>query len=54
MLPMVVGMLLSSTVSGQIVSRTGRWKVFPIAGTGVTALGLLLLHQLDETSGAAR
>ncbi|MFF8020209.1 DHA2 family efflux MFS transporter permease subunit [Streptomyces sp. NPDC007896] len=50
MLPMVFGLLLSSTVSGQIVSRTGRWKVFPIVGTGVTALGLLLLHQLDEHS----
>ncbi|MER7046690.1 MDR family MFS transporter [Streptomyces jumonjinensis] len=50
MLPMVVGMLLASTVSGQLVSRTGRWKVFPIAGTGVTAIGLLLLHRLTETS----
>ncbi|WP_405829969.1 DHA2 family efflux MFS transporter permease subunit [Streptomyces sp. NBC_00105] len=50
MLPMVIGMLISSTVSGQIVSRTGRWKVFPIAGTGVTAIGLLLLHQLHRTS----
>ncbi|OIJ67247.1 MDR family MFS transporter [Streptomyces mangrovisoli] len=53
MLPMVVGLLLSSTTSGQIVSRTGRWKVFPIAGTGVTTLGLLLLHQLDENSSTA-
>ncbi len=52
MLPMVLGMLISSTASGQIVSRTGRWKVFPIAGTAVTALGLLLLHQLHRTSGA--
>ncbi|GAA3370973.1 MFS transporter [Streptomyces sannanensis] len=51
MLPMVLGMLITSTVSGQIVSRTGRWKVFPLAGTGVTALGLLLLHQLTETTG---
>ncbi|WTR05030.1 MFS transporter [Streptomyces sp. NBC_00145] len=50
MLPMVIGLLLSSTASGQIVSRTGRWKVFPIVGTGVTAIGLLLLHQLDENS----
>ncbi|MGI5399350.1 DHA2 family efflux MFS transporter permease subunit [Streptomyces sp. CA-135486] len=50
MLPMVLGMLLTSTASGQIVSRTGRWKVFPIAGTGVTAVGLVLLHQLKETS----
>ncbi|MFF3331110.1 DHA2 family efflux MFS transporter permease subunit [Streptomyces sp. NPDC002888] len=53
MLPMVLGMLLSSTGSGQIVSRTGRWKVFPIVGTGVTALGLLLLHRLDEGSSTA-
>ncbi|MDX2598950.1 MDR family MFS transporter [Streptomyces caniscabiei] len=51
MLPMVFGLLLSSTVSGQIVSRTGRWKVFPLAGTAVTTLGLLLLHQLDADSG---
>ncbi|MGY4739525.1 MDR family MFS transporter [Streptomyces sp. ATMOS53] len=50
MLPMVAGMLLSSTGSGQIVSRTGRWKVFPVTGTAVTALGLLLLHRLDEHS----
>ena len=53
MLPMVFGMLISSTASGQIVSRTGRWKVFPIAGTGITALGLLLLHRLDEGSSTA-
>ncbi|GHE91322.1 EmrB/QacA family drug resistance transporter [Streptomyces longispororuber] len=50
MLPMVVGMLIASTGSGQIVSRTGRWKVFPVAGTGITALGLLLLHQLKPDS----
>ncbi|WP_239091783.1 MFS transporter [Streptomyces sp. SID14478] len=50
MLPMVIGLLLSSTLSGQIVSRTGRWKVFPVAGTAVTTLGLLLLHNLDENS----
>ncbi|MFJ4579202.1 MDR family MFS transporter [Streptomyces echinatus] len=53
MLPMVFGLLLSSTVSGQIVSRTGRWKVFPVAGTAVTTLGLLLLHRLDEHSPTA-
>ncbi|MEU6554918.1 MFS transporter [Streptomyces sp. NPDC046915] len=53
MLPMVFGLLLSSTVSGQIVSRTGRWKVFPVVGTGVTTLGLLLLHRLDEHSTTA-
>ncbi|MFF1919961.1 DHA2 family efflux MFS transporter permease subunit [Streptomyces sp. NPDC058221] len=50
MLPMVFGLLLTSTGSGQIVSRTGRWKIFPILGTGITAIGLLLLHQLTEDS----
>lgn len=50
MLPMVFGLLIASTLSGQVVSRTGRWKVFPIAGTAVTAVGLLLLHQLERTS----
>ncbi|MEU8648867.1 MDR family MFS transporter [Streptomyces sp. NPDC048737] len=53
MLPMVAGLLLASTASGQIVSRTGRWKVFPVTGTAVTAVGLLLLHQLDENSSTA-
>ncbi|MEU0954120.1 MDR family MFS transporter [Streptomyces niveus] len=51
MLPMVFGLLITSTVSGQIVSRTGRWKVFPILGTGIIAIGLLLLHQLEVSSG---
>ncbi|GHG73352.1 MFS transporter [Streptomyces griseocarneus] len=52
MLPMVAGMLISSTGSGQIVSRTGRYKVFPIAGTAVMTIGLLLLHQLTPTVSA--
>ncbi|MFE2495571.1 DHA2 family efflux MFS transporter permease subunit [Streptomyces scopuliridis] len=51
LLPMVLGLLITSTLSGQIVSRTGRWKVFPILGTGITAIGLLLLHQLTEFTG---
>ncbi|GAA0459585.1 MFS transporter [Streptomyces stramineus] len=51
MLPMVAGMLISSTASGQIVSRTGRYKFFPVAGTALTAIGLLLLHQLAPDSG---
>jgi EmrB/QacA subfamily drug resistance transporter len=50
MLPMVFGTLIASTGSGQIVSRTGRWKVFPVLGTAVTTIGLLLLSNLDEHS----
>ncbi|WP_406001149.1 DHA2 family efflux MFS transporter permease subunit [Streptomyces sp. NBC_00829] len=50
MLPMVLGLLTTSNLSGQIVSRTGRWKVFPIVGSAITVFGLLLLHQLDASS----
>ncbi|MFD8997312.1 MDR family MFS transporter [Streptomyces abikoensis] len=53
MLPMVAGLLIASTGSGQIVSRTGRYKVFPIAGTAVMTIGLLLLHQLDPAVSTA-
>ncbi|MFJ9440540.1 MFS transporter [Kitasatospora sp. NPDC101235] len=53
MLPMVLGMLLTSIGSGQIVARTGHYRVFPIAGTAVTTVGLLLLSRLDEHSSTA-
>ncbi|MFG2191425.1 DHA2 family efflux MFS transporter permease subunit [Streptomyces sp. NPDC048639] len=53
MLPLVAGLLVASTGSGQLVSRTGRWKIFPVVGTAVTTVGLLLLHQLDMSSSTA-
>lgn len=49
-LPLVFGLLIASTASGQIVSRTGHYKVFPILGTAVITGGLLFLHTLDEFS----
>ena len=51
MLPMVLGMLLTSIGSGQIVARTGHYRIFPIIGTALTAVGLLLLSRLTEDSG---
>ncbi|TDC61721.1 MFS transporter [Streptomyces hainanensis] len=48
LLPMVLGLLLTSTLSGQLISRTGRWKLYPVLGTAVTALGLALLHLLTR------
>ena len=55
MIPQMGGMLLTSITAGQIVSRTGRYKLFPIVGTAVMAIGLLLLSRMTpETSiGAA-
>lgn len=43
MLPMVLGLMIAAVTSGQIVARTGRYRIFPITGTGVTALGYFLL-----------
>lgn len=48
MLPMVLGMLLTSIGSGQIVARTGHYRIFPIVGTAVTTIGLVLLSRLTE------
>jgi EmrB/QacA subfamily drug resistance transporter len=33
MLPMILGLMISSIVSGQIIARTGKYKLFPIVGT---------------------
>ena len=43
LLPLMGGLLLASTVSGQIVSRTGRYKAIPMIGTMVATVGMALL-----------
>jgi EmrB/QacA subfamily drug resistance transporter len=50
LLPMMLGLLATSVLSGQLITRTGRYKIFPILGTAITALGLFLCSRLDETS----
>jgi EmrB/QacA subfamily drug resistance transporter len=47
MLPLMLGLLTASIVSGRIISRIGRYKAFPIAGTAITAFGMFLLSRLD-------
>jgi len=46
-LPMVAGLLMTSVTSGVIVSRTGRYKIFPVAGTAVMAVAFVLLSRMD-------
>ena len=46
-LPMVAGMLITSIGSGNIVGRTGRYKIFPVAGTATMAVGFVLLSGMD-------
>ncbi len=46
MVPMMGGMLLTSIIAGQLVSKTGRYKWMPIAGAISVAAGLLLLSTI--------
>jgi len=41
-LPLVLGIMAGSVISGQTISRTGRYKIFPIVGTGLMVVGLYL------------
>jgi EmrB/QacA subfamily drug resistance transporter len=47
MLPMVVGMMSASIISGQVISRTGRIRGFPIFGSGLAAVALLMLSRIS-------
>jgi EmrB/QacA subfamily drug resistance transporter len=52
LLPMVLGLLLTSIGSGQLIARYGRYKVFPVVGTALLVVALILLSRLSETTSA--
>ena len=47
LVPLMLGMLGASVFSGQVITRTGRYRVLPICGTATAAVGLLLLSTMD-------
>jgi EmrB/QacA subfamily drug resistance transporter len=49
-LPLMGGLLLTSIASGQLISRTGRYKPFPVAGTAIMVGGLLLLSTMNANT----
>jgi EmrB/QacA subfamily drug resistance transporter len=51
-LPMVVGMLFTSTGSGTLVGRTGRYKIFPVTGTALMGIAFLLMSRMDPGTSA--
>jgi hypothetical protein len=51
LLPLMAG-LLTSISSGQLISRTGHYKIFPVIGTALMTIGLLLLSRLGPDSSA--
>ena len=50
LLPLMVGLLATSITTGRLVTRWGRYRVFPICGTAVMTLGLYLLSHLGVTT----
>jgi len=51
LLPLMGGLLLASTGAGQLVSRWGRYKVFPVVGTFLMIVGLLLMSRIGLSTG---
>ncbi len=47
LLPLMAGLLTTSILSGLIITKTGKYTIFPIIGTALAAVGLLLLSRLD-------
>ena len=50
MTPMMFALIASSIVAGQVMTRTGRYKVMGVTGVSVTALGMFLLSRMDLTT----
>jgi len=51
LLPLVLGMLVALITSGRLITKWGRYRIFPIVGTLITAFGLFLFSRLTlETS----
>ncbi|MFF7248053.1 MFS transporter [Embleya sp. NPDC008237] len=53
LLPMMGGLLITSILSGQLITRTGRYKIYPILGTAVMAVGMFLMSRMDEFTTTA-
>ncbi|NKX54173.1 MDR family MFS transporter [Arthrobacter mobilis] len=50
MVPMVAGLLVAAIGSGQLISRTGRYKIYPVLGAGLAAAGLVMLSRISDTT----
>ena len=50
MIPMVIGLMIASLGSGQLVARTGKYRIFPVTGTLFTAIGFVFLTFLKYDS----
>jgi EmrB/QacA subfamily drug resistance transporter len=51
LLPLMGGIVASSVVVGRVISRTGRYKWYPVAGTGLMTVAMGLLATMDASTG---
>ncbi|WP_246094381.1 MFS transporter [Streptomyces griseofuscus] len=54
MLPMTAGIVVASLLSGQLISHTGRYKIYPVLGGAVSVAGMWLLSHLDADTSRLR
>ena len=50
MLPLMAGLLVASIGSGRAISRMGRYRIFPIVGSGTLVVGMFLLSRLTVST----
>jgi EmrB/QacA subfamily drug resistance transporter len=51
LIPMMIGIMGGSVVSGQLTMRTGRYKIFPVIGTALLTLSFFLMLTVDVDTG---
>lgn len=51
LIPLMLGLIVGSIGSGRIITRTGRYRAFPIAGMATLTVGIYLLSRLNADSG---
>ncbi|HET7530734.1 MAG TPA: MDR family MFS transporter [Mycobacteriales bacterium] len=49
-LPMTLGMMSGSIISGQTIARTGRYRIFPVVGTALLVAAMVLFHFVSATT----
>jgi EmrB/QacA subfamily drug resistance transporter len=52
LLPLILGLLITSIGSGQLIARWGHYRPFPIAGTGIMVVGFWMLSRMDAQTSA--
>jgi MFS family permease len=50
-MPLIIGVLLSSTIAGQLISRTGVWKRYVVAGAVLVVVGTALMSTVRYDTG---